>query len=69
MFVAIVGYAFSGSIENGGEGLKIGFFRTQAAKIAKKTTRESTRDEEGRRGRPATKPMASKVVKNESNRI
>ena len=48
MFVAIVGYAFQGCIENGGDGIKIGFFRSQAAKIAKKTTHASTRDADGK---------------------
>ena len=48
MFVAVTGYAFKGCIENGGEGLKLGFFRSQAAKIAKKTTKQSTRGPDGK---------------------
>lgn len=44
MIVCFVGYAFDGSMENGGHGLKLGMLRVQAAKIAKKLQRESTRD-------------------------
>jgi hypothetical protein len=36
MAVAIVGYAFNTNVENGGRGLKIGLFRCQGARIAKK---------------------------------
>jgi hypothetical protein len=36
MAVAIVGYAFDINVENGGHGLKIGLFRCQGARIAKK---------------------------------
>ncbi len=36
MAVAITGYAFDGSPANGGDGLKIGIYRVQAARIAKK---------------------------------
>jgi len=41
MVVAAVAYAFEGNIENGGDGIKLGLFRCQAAKIAKKTVRKS----------------------------
>ena len=47
MLVAITGYAFVGDIEDGGEGVKIGLIRVQAARIAKKTVKESTRDKKG----------------------
>ena len=47
MLIAVTGYAFEDSIERGGDGLKLGLIRVQAAKVAKKTVRESTRDEEG----------------------
>ena len=41
MSIAFTGFAFDTEIENGGDGLKIGFFRCQAARIAKKQVRES----------------------------
>ena len=47
MVIAVTGYVFSESIESGGDGLKIGLIRVQAAKIAQKTVKESTRDEQG----------------------
>ena len=47
MLVAITGYAFVGDIEDGGEGVKIGLIRVQAARIAKKTVKESTRNKKG----------------------
>ena len=47
MVIAVSGYAFSESIESGGDGLKIWLIRVQAAKIAQKTVKESTRDEQG----------------------
>jgi len=48
MAVAFTAYAFDQNMENGGKGLKLGLYRVQAARIAKKTVRESRRDEEGR---------------------
>ena len=47
MILAVTGYAFNNHILNGGHGLKIGIIRAQAAKIAIKTVRESTRQEDG----------------------
>jgi hypothetical protein len=47
MAVAIVGYAFDTNVENGGHGLKIGLFRCQGARIAKKLQRERVVDENG----------------------
>jgi hypothetical protein len=47
MSIAFTGFAFDTEIENGGDGLKIGFFRCQAARIAKKQVRESRRTETG----------------------
>ncbi|KAG7367978.1 transposase [Nitzschia inconspicua] len=47
MCVAFTGYAFEGNMENGGHGLKLGFYRCNAAKIAKKQVRQSRRDEHG----------------------
>lgn len=47
MAVAFTGYAFDSHVENGGHGLKLGLFRVQAARIAQKRQRESTRDEDG----------------------
>ncbi len=34
--VAIIAYAFDGSLDNGGDGLKIGIYQLQAAWIAQK---------------------------------
>jgi hypothetical protein len=45
MAVAFTAYAFDGHIENGGHGIKLGFFRTQKCKIAAKQVRESRIDE------------------------
>jgi hypothetical protein len=39
--IAFTGLAFDTDIENGGDGLKIGFFHCQAARLAKKQVRES----------------------------
>jgi hypothetical protein len=36
MGITFTGFVFDTDIENGGDGLKIGFFRCQAARIAKK---------------------------------
>ncbi len=47
MAVAITGYAFDGSPANGGDGLKIGIYRVQAARIAKKEQRQSNRNAVG----------------------
>ena len=45
MAVAFTGYAFEGSPENGGNGVKLGFYRCNAARIAKRDVRASRRDE------------------------
>ena len=47
MAVVVTGYAFENNIENGGTGLKLGFYRAQAVKRAQKMQRESRRDENG----------------------
>ena len=47
MCLAITGYAYENSIENGGVGLKLGFYRCGAAKIAKKRQRQATKDANG----------------------
>ena len=45
MAVAFTAYAFDGNVENGGDGIKLGLYRVQAARIAKRDVRESRRDE------------------------
>jgi len=47
MAIAVTAYAFDGSVENGGDGIKIGFYRAEAAKVAKKIQRKGRRDENG----------------------
>ena len=47
MAVAFTGFAFDRNIENGGEGIMLGFYRVQGARVAKKRVRESSRDDEG----------------------
>ncbi|KAG7356055.1 hypothetical protein IV203_000741 [Nitzschia inconspicua] len=47
MCVSFTGYAFEGNMENGGHGLKLSFYRCNAAKIAKKQVWQSRRDEHG----------------------
>jgi hypothetical protein len=42
MAVAITGYAFDGSPANGGDGLKIGIYRVQAARIEKRSNDNRT---------------------------
>jgi hypothetical protein len=44
MVVAVTGYAFDGAVENGGHGLKLGMWRVQAARVAKRRQREATRE-------------------------
>ena len=48
MCMAVTGFAFEGTPENGGVGVKIGLHRCEAARIAKKRQRESRKDDEGR---------------------
>ncbi|KAL3910874.1 MAG: hypothetical protein SGARI_001917 [Bacillariaceae sp.] len=45
MAVAFTGYAFDGNYEDGGHGLKLGLFRCNGARVAKKQVRQSRRDE------------------------
>ena len=47
MCLAVTGYAYENNIENGGVGLKLGFYRCEAAKIAKRTQREATKGPDG----------------------
>ena len=47
MAVAFTAYAVDGHVENGGDGLKLGFFRVQLAWVAAKRVRKSRRDEFG----------------------
>jgi hypothetical protein len=47
MVLAITGYAFEGDIEEGGHGVKIALVRIQAARVAKKSQRASSRDDDG----------------------
>jgi hypothetical protein len=47
MCVAVVGFAFRDTIENGGEAVKLAFTRCQSYKVSGKTVRESRRDENG----------------------
>ena len=49
MAVAFTAYAFDSTVENGGHGVKIGFYRVQAAHVAQWDVRESRRDENGNR--------------------
>lgn len=48
MVVAFTAYAFDSNIENGGHGLKLGLFRVQGARVAKKLVRKSRRTDDGR---------------------
>ena len=43
MVVAFTAYAFENNVENGGDGIKLGFFRCEGARVAKKTVCESRR--------------------------
>jgi hypothetical protein len=47
MCLAVTGYAYENSIENGGVGLKLGFYRCEAAKIAQRRQRQATKDANG----------------------
>ena len=49
MMVAFVAYAFDGKFENGGHGIKLGLFRCQGGKIARRQVREMTRQADGQR--------------------
>jgi hypothetical protein len=48
MAVAFTAYTVDDHVENGGDGLKLGFFRVQSARVAAKRVRKSRRDEFGR---------------------
>ena len=47
MLTAFSGFAFEDSMENGGEAVKLGIFRAQSYKVAKKLVRESVRQADG----------------------
>ncbi|CAJ1965501.1 unnamed protein product [Cylindrotheca closterium] len=47
MGIAVTAFAFKDSIENGGDGLKIGFYRAQTNKVAKKLVRQAVRQDDG----------------------
>ena len=47
MLTAFSGFAFEDSMENGGEVVKLGIFRAQSYKVAKKLVRESVRQADG----------------------
>lgn len=49
MAVAFTGYAFENRIDNGGEGVKLGFFRAQSNKVAKKQVKQFVMQEDGTR--------------------
>ena len=46
MVVAFTGYAFDGEFEAGGHGLKLGLWRCNGARVAKKQVRKSRRDDD-----------------------
>jgi hypothetical protein len=48
MAIVFTGYAFDGSVENGGTGLKLGCFRCQSARIAGKAQNKAVRGPDGR---------------------
>jgi hypothetical protein len=43
--LAFTGCAFDGDYEEGGHGLELGLFRCSGARVAKKTVKESRRDD------------------------
>ena len=47
MTVSLTGFSFDGKTENGGVDVKIGIYRVQVSRIAKKTVRNFCRDGEG----------------------
>jgi hypothetical protein len=47
MGIAFTGFAFQDCIENGGEAMKLGFFRSQSHKIAQKMLREYELQDDG----------------------
>jgi len=48
MALAMTGYAFDTNVDNGGHGLKVGIWRVQGARIAKRQQRESRKTDEGK---------------------
>jgi len=49
MLIAVTGFAFEDTTENGGEAVKIEFFRAQAVKMALKRQNTMATDAQGRR--------------------
>ena len=47
MCVVFTAYGYESSAENGGEGVKLGFYLVQGAIVAKKQVKESRRDDNG----------------------
>ena len=47
MTVAFTAYAFKDRIDNGGDGIKLGFFRAQSYKVAKRAVRQNVRQSDG----------------------
>jgi hypothetical protein len=47
MAVAFTGYTVDDHVENGGDGLKLGFFRVQSARVPAKRVRKRWRDKFG----------------------
>ena len=45
MCVAFTAYGYDSSFKNGGKGVKLGFYRTQGERVAKKQLKESSHDE------------------------
>ena len=66
MVVAFTGFAYKDSMENGGIGLKLGCYRAQAAKVAKKTVRESRRTDDGVRALPQTISVSARFILSQS---
>jgi hypothetical protein len=48
MVLALTACAFDGDVENGGDGVKLGFYRCEAARVALKAVREGRRTKEGK---------------------
>jgi hypothetical protein len=48
MAMAVTAYAFIDNVESGGDGLKLGFYLVQAARIAQRRVKKSCQDENGK---------------------
>ena len=48
MLVAVTGYEFNGDIDEGGDGLKLGIYRVQVARVAQKMQRAASRNNDGK---------------------